>query len=65
MFDENGKAVDAASPSIPVEIMGWKEVPSAGDEILEVESEVQKELFSGKVISKMVRKDIRVFFVYM
>lgn len=39
MFDENGKAVDAASPSIPVEIMGWKEVPSAGDEILEVESE--------------------------
>ncbi|XP_032845225.2 translation initiation factor IF-2, mitochondrial isoform X2 [Tyto alba] len=39
MFDENGKAIDAASPGIPVEIMGWKEVPSAGDEILEVESE--------------------------
>ncbi|NXM77277.1 IF2M factor, partial [Serilophus lunatus] len=39
MFDENGKAVDAAPPGIPVEIMGWKEVPSAGDEILEVESE--------------------------
>ncbi|NXJ93335.1 IF2M factor, partial [Corythaixoides concolor] len=39
MFDENGKAVDAASPGIPVEIMGWKEVPSAGEEILEVESE--------------------------
>ncbi|XP_072713649.1 translation initiation factor IF-2, mitochondrial isoform X2 [Ciconia boyciana] len=39
MFDENSKAIDAASPGIPVEIMGWKEVPSAGDEILEVESE--------------------------
>ncbi|NXG17753.1 IF2M factor, partial [Grallaria varia] len=39
MFDENGKAVDAALPGIPVEIMGWKDVPSAGDEILEVESE--------------------------
>lgn len=50
MFDENGKAVDAASPGIPVEIMGWKEVPSAGDEILEVESEVQKELFNRKFI---------------
>lgn len=50
MFDENGKTVDAASPGIPVEIMGWKEVPSAGDEILEVESEVQKELFNGKFI---------------
>ncbi|XP_054053242.1 translation initiation factor IF-2, mitochondrial isoform X3 [Rissa tridactyla] len=39
MFDENGKVVNAAAPGIPVEIMGWKEVPSAGDEILEVESE--------------------------
>nr|XP_030124594.3 translation initiation factor IF-2, mitochondrial isoform X2 [Taeniopygia guttata] len=39
LFDENGKAVDAASPGMPVEIMGWKECPSAGDEILEVESE--------------------------
>lgn len=49
LFDENGKAVDAASPGMPVEIMGWKECPSAGDEILEVESEVQKELFSEKL----------------
>ncbi|NXK93356.1 IF2M factor, partial [Formicarius rufipectus] len=39
LFDENGKAVAAAPPGIPVEIMGWKDVPSAGDEILEVESE--------------------------
>ncbi|NXO25392.1 IF2M factor, partial [Cisticola juncidis] len=39
LFDENSKAVDAASPGMPVEIMGWKESPSAGDEILEVESE--------------------------
>ncbi|NXP18400.1 IF2M factor, partial [Scytalopus superciliaris] len=39
LFDENGKAVEAAPPGIPVEIMGWKDVPSAGDEILEVESE--------------------------
>ncbi|XP_053101996.1 translation initiation factor IF-2, mitochondrial isoform X2 [Hemicordylus capensis] len=39
MFDENGKAMETASPSMPVEIVGWKEVPSAGEEILEVESE--------------------------
>ncbi|XP_043368254.1 translation initiation factor IF-2, mitochondrial isoform X3 [Dermochelys coriacea] len=39
MFDENSKTVDEATPSMPVEIVGWKEVPSAGAEILEVESE--------------------------
>lgn len=42
MFDENGKIMDTASPSMPVEIVGWKEVPSAGEEILEVESEVSQ-----------------------
>lgn len=39
MFDENNKTMNAAGPSTPVEIVGWKELPSAGDEILEVESE--------------------------
>ncbi|XP_067901018.1 translation initiation factor IF-2, mitochondrial isoform X2 [Heterodontus francisci] len=39
MFDENNKPMKAAGPSTPVEIVGWKELPSAGDEILEVESE--------------------------
>ncbi|XP_067421266.1 translation initiation factor IF-2, mitochondrial [Emydura macquarii macquarii] len=39
MFDENSKTVDEATPSMPVEIVGWKEIPSAGAEILEVESE--------------------------
>ncbi|HWU85326.1 MAG TPA: translation initiation factor IF-2, partial [Rhodocyclaceae bacterium] len=34
MLDENGKAIDAAGPSIPVEIQGLTEVPSAGDEAI-------------------------------
>uniref|UniRef100_A0A8C2RBG4 Translation initiation factor IF-2, mitochondrial n=1 Tax=Capra hircus TaxID=9925 RepID=A0A8C2RBG4_CAPHI len=39
MFDENGRAVSEACPSMPVGIVGWRDLPSAGDEILEVESE--------------------------
>ncbi|KAG8439115.1 hypothetical protein GDO86_005360, partial [Hymenochirus boettgeri] len=39
MFDENGASLSQAGPSTPVEIVGWKELPSAGDEILEVETE--------------------------
>ncbi|XP_049426837.1 translation initiation factor IF-2, mitochondrial [Epinephelus fuscoguttatus] len=39
MFDENGRAVKEAGPSMAVEVVGWKELPSAGEVILEVESE--------------------------
>ncbi|XP_013370069.1 PREDICTED: translation initiation factor IF-2, mitochondrial isoform X2 [Chinchilla lanigera] len=41
MFDENGKTVSEAYPSMPVGIIGWRDLPSAGDEILEVESEAR------------------------
>jgi translation initiation factor IF-2 len=34
MLDETGKTVDAAGPSIPVEIQGLTEVPAAGDEAM-------------------------------
>ena len=34
MLDENGRSVQSAGPSIPVEIQGLTEVPSAGEEII-------------------------------
>ena len=34
MLDENGKSVEEAGPSIPVEIQGLTDVPSAGDEAM-------------------------------
>lgn len=40
IFDENGKVLNQAGPSTPVEIIGWRELPGAGDQILEVDSEV-------------------------
>ena len=34
MLDENGKAINEAGPSIPVEIQGLSEVPVAGEELM-------------------------------
>jgi translation initiation factor IF-2 len=34
MLDENGKSIEEAGPSIPVEIQGLTEVPQAGDEFM-------------------------------
>ncbi|CAD6994125.1 unnamed protein product [Ceratitis capitata] len=39
LFDHNGKPMTQALPGTPVEILGWRELPLAGDIILEVESE--------------------------
>ncbi|KAL0124558.1 hypothetical protein PUN28_006419 [Cardiocondyla obscurior] len=39
MFDHSGKLVTEAKLSDAVQIIGWKDLPSAGDEILEVENE--------------------------
>uniref|UniRef100_A0A3P9MQN7 Translation initiation factor IF-2, mitochondrial n=1 Tax=Oryzias latipes TaxID=8090 RepID=A0A3P9MQN7_ORYLA len=39
LFDEHGRMVMEAGPGAAVEVSGWKELPSAGELILEVESE--------------------------
>jgi translation initiation factor IF-2 len=39
MFDENGKQVSEAAPSMPVVVLGLSTAPNAGDELLAVESE--------------------------
>jgi len=41
MFNEQGQPIQQAPPSTPVEVLGWRELPSAGDEIIEVDSEVR------------------------
>jgi translation initiation factor IF-2 len=39
MLDENGKPVQAAGPSIPVEVQGLSEVPAAGEEMMVIGDE--------------------------
>ena len=40
LFDHNGKPIECAVPGTPIEILGWRELPQAGEIILEVDSEV-------------------------
>ncbi len=54
MFDENGKSVKEAGPSMPVEIIGFEDLPNEGDKLFVVEDvekakaivELRKEKFS-------------------
>ncbi|ROT46141.1 translation initiation factor IF-2 [Pusillimonas sp. NJUB218] len=39
MLNENGKPINTAGPSIPVEIQGLTEVPAAGDEVIAMADE--------------------------
>jgi translation initiation factor IF-2 len=39
MFDEHGKAVESAAPSIPVVVLGLTAAPNAGDDLLVLESD--------------------------
>jgi len=40
MVDEKGKTIKQVLPGAPVKVIGWKELPNAGDEVLEAENEV-------------------------
>jgi translation initiation factor IF-2 len=39
LFDENGRSVEEATPSMPVVVLGLASAPNAGDEFLALESE--------------------------
>nr|DBA27136.1 TPA: hypothetical protein GDO54_011311 [Pyxicephalus adspersus] len=64
MFDENNTMLNEVAPSMPVEIVGWKELPSAGDEILEVESEQRArevvEWRTNEEEEEKIKKDLEV-----
>lgn len=39
LYDDAGRVLQEAPPGIPVEIDGWRDQPSAGDEVLQAEDE--------------------------
>ncbi|KAJ3020389.1 hypothetical protein HKX48_000858 [Thoreauomyces humboldtii] len=44
MHDEHGEEVLEAGPSLPVEVMGWRELPAAGDEVLGIDIETARSI---------------------
>ncbi|CCE61311.1 hypothetical protein TPHA_0A02290 [Tetrapisispora phaffii CBS 4417] len=48
IFNEFGKQVSKATPSQAVLVLGWKEVPDAGEEIIEVKDEATAKRYISK-----------------
>ena len=40
LFNDAGRTVNEALPSMPVQVLGWRTLPLLGDQVLAVESEV-------------------------
>jgi translation initiation factor IF-2 len=60
MFDENGQQVKAAGPSTPVLVMGWDEVPSAGDMFQAVKNERQARKMAEETLATQRAEDLTV-----
>ena len=41
MFNEHEQQIQRAPPGTPVEVTGWRDVPSAGDLVFQVQSDVR------------------------
>ncbi|GBP22863.1 Translation initiation factor IF-2, mitochondrial [Eumeta japonica] len=39
LYSADGKPLESAPPSTPVSVIGWRELPSAGDQVLQVSNE--------------------------
>ncbi|KAF9578907.1 hypothetical protein BGW38_005074, partial [Lunasporangiospora selenospora] len=57
MVTEGGNSLKEALPGTPVKVMGWKDLPKAGDEMLGAESEEQAKLVVSNRQLKKERKE--------
>lgn len=48
LLDENGNKLSKVSPSQAAEVTGWKELPNAGDEVIQVKDEATAKKFVTK-----------------
>jgi translation initiation factor IF-2 len=58
MFDGRGKRIDAAQPSIPVEVVGFPGVPNAGDDFIVLADEKQARAVAEHRLLKLREKEL-------
>ena len=51
MLNDNGKTISHAPPSTPIQVSGWRELPEAGAQLLEVASEVSLYIYCAFSLS--------------
>ncbi len=56
MTDYRGRKVSEASPSMPVEITGWSDVPEAGERVQVCDEKVAKEIASLRLSEKKIEE---------
>jgi translation initiation factor IF-2 len=56
MTDENGKVIKKAGPSAPVVVLGFNEVPRAGDAVYVVDEKLTKEVVSERKVKEQVKR---------
>jgi len=56
MTDYRGRKLDAAYPSMPVEITGWSDVPEAGERVQACDEKVAKEIASIRLGEKKLEE---------
>ena len=58
MFDDKGKRVNQAGPSIPVEVLGFSEVPEAGEAFVVIEERLARQI-AQKRLAKKREEEVR------
>ncbi len=57
MFDDKGRQLKSAGPSTPVEVLGFEELPVAGDTLIVVESERKARELAEKIRERREREE--------
>ena len=57
MFDDKGRQVKSAGPSMPVEVLGFEELPQAGDTLVVVENERKAREIAQKIKEKREKEE--------